>query len=254
MKPKFSILTSSYNAAPYLADWASSILRQQYRPLEVIFTNDSSTDNTFQLIQSHGKAFQDIGIEFKYVQHDKRMHCGSSYRDTLAHATGEFFGILDSDDMLMDCSVEKVMQMYISHPKIAWIYTQFDWCNKSLNFVRKGFCKAPKSGQCLLDMGKNRIHGYSHWRTFSTRVPSYRKILCKGLKSSVDKYMGYQLEERAPGMFYNATLYRYRYGVKGSISLSEKSHEMWRRIINEAVLRRRTNKIKPFPIITVNEP
>ena len=254
MNPKFSILTSSYNAAPYLSDWANSLLRQKYRPLEIVFANDASTDSTKKDIQTYKEKFDNAGIEFRYVEHANRLHCGSSYRDALAHATGEFFGIVDSDDMLMDCAVEKVMNMYMLYKDIAWIYTQFNWCNKTMNFVRKGFCKAPKRGQTLLDMGKNRVHGYSHWRTFSTRVPSYRKIFCKGLRSSVDKYMGYQLEERAQGMFYNATLYLYRYGVKGSISLSEKSHEMWRRIVNEAVLRRRTRKLKPFSFITVNEP
>ena len=43
---KFTILTSAYNSSLYLNEWAKSIIKQDYRPLEVVLVNDRSKDNT----------------------------------------------------------------------------------------------------------------------------------------------------------------------------------------------------------------
>ena len=64
MRQKFSILTASYNKAAYLHEWKESIFLQDYRPLEVIFVNDFSTDNTMDVVNSFKDEFNNKGIDF----------------------------------------------------------------------------------------------------------------------------------------------------------------------------------------------
>ena len=47
---KFTILTSAYNSSKFMQSWAKSILVQKHRPLEVIFVNDCSKDDTLSRV------------------------------------------------------------------------------------------------------------------------------------------------------------------------------------------------------------
>ena len=55
MKPKFSILTVSYNNANTISDTINSVLSQTYPEIEYIIIDNSSTDGTIELVQSFGK-------------------------------------------------------------------------------------------------------------------------------------------------------------------------------------------------------
>ena len=98
-------------------------------------------------------------------------------------------------------------------------------------------------------MGMKGKHTYSHWRTFSDRYPKLEKIWQQGLRSSVDKFMGYRLEEFGIGMFVDKVCYKYRQGSKGAISHTEKAMKQWEIVKKTAVSRRKKFKIKPKKII-----
>ncbi len=249
---KFTILTSGYNKGKYLRDWADSILEQKYRPLEVVFANDQSTDNTNNFLQTIEKEFSSANIEFKVLSNKERLHCGASYRNLVGYATGSFFGVLDADDMLVDDAVEYIMGLYNKYDNIAWIYTQYVCCDMNMKKKRKGFCRLPEKGGCLLTTEDKRIHCFGHWRTFSHKIKRPDKLFGKTLKCSVDKYMGFRLEEFGPGMFANRVCYKYRQhpvGSPNSVSSTKYAIKVWKEVIKEAYQRRKKYKWKPFEII-----
>lgn len=55
----FSIIIPLYNKADYVAETLRSVLNQTYNYYEVIVVNDSSTDNSLEIVSSF---------------HDKRIH------------------------------------------------------------------------------------------------------------------------------------------------------------------------------------
>ncbi len=254
-QPMFSLLTASYNAAKYLDDWAASILAQRYRPLEVVFVDDASTDKTRKNIDRLAPAFADAGITLRAIRNEQQLHCASAYLEALRHATGEYFGVLDADDMLVDDAVEFIMRIYDEHASAGWAYTQFEWYNSRWKPLKKGFkCQAPPAGESLLSMGLKTVHTYSHWRTFSRRAGDLESIFEPGAKSNVDKYMGYRLEELSPGVFVDRVCYKYRLGIKKSITKSEATHkgDAWRRVMAEAQRRREAEGLEPHPITEVD--
>jgi len=252
-KDKFTILSSAYNKGQYLKDWKDSILAQKYRPLEVVLANDLSTDNTSDIMKGMEQDFKNAGIEFKPINNEKRLHCGSSYRNLVEYATGDYMGVVDTDDMLMNDAVEYIMGVYKKNPNISWIYTQFDIYDATLRHrKRTGFNCLPKAGKSMLDMGKIGMHTYGHWRTFSSKIERPDKLFCKGLTCSVDKYMGYRLEEFGPGMFVNKVCYKYRQhpvGSKNSVSSTKYAMEQWKKVIKESYDRRKRYNYIPYPIL-----
>jgi len=240
---KFTILTSSYNCGVFLSDWASSILAQSYRPLEVIFVNDCSADMakadvTKDVIVPLEEKIRAAGIEIKVIHNVQRLYCGSSYNVALNNATGFYFGVLDADDMLEPNAVSNIVDLYNQNPNIFWIYTQFSVHNAKMKYIGKGFCVAPRNNDTLLSLGAKGIHAFSHWRTFSKRIDRIDKLFKDGLRCAVDKYMGYRLEEFGPGMFVNRVFYRYRRRMLYSISRSENTRQVWSDIMKKAQKRR----------------
>ena len=51
MKPKVSIMIPVYNQEDYIANTIQSALNQNYNNIEIIISDDASTDNTSQIIK-----------------------------------------------------------------------------------------------------------------------------------------------------------------------------------------------------------
>ena len=251
MNSKFTILTASHNHKKYLKDWANSILSQSYRPLEVVFVDDCSKSMDIDEAEKYREAFEEKGIDFITYRNEENLFCASSYIKALELASGDFFGVLDSDDALLSHAVEDIMHIYNQNPEIGYVYTQFDWCDVNLKRKRTGFSKMPPAKRGILtgEFTEQARHIYSHWRTFSNRVPDVESIFHPNRKCSIDKYMGYRLEELAPGMFYKKVCYLYRSGVKEGITKSHNSIAEWRKVRSEAHSRRKRFRIrKIYPI------
>ena len=247
---KFTILTSAYNSGKYIKDWAESIIRQDYRPLKVVYINDKSTDNTSELMSKFSKRFEEANIELKYIEPKEKLYCGSGYKLALEEAgDSSYFGVLDSDDILESFACSFVANLYEQYPDITWLYTQYLLCRENMVKIRKGFCCAPKDKETLLSMGQKRIHGFGHWRTFSNRFRRPEKLFKEGLKCSVDKYMGYRLEEFGTGMFVNKVCYRYRSGTKNSVSGNKTAIAIWQEVMKKAEQRRKIYNYKCFSIL-----
>ncbi len=219
---KFTILTANYNAGRYLKEWSSSVLSQSYRPLEVVFVEDHSTDNSLEIIKDISEKFKNKKIEFKLIKSSRKLHCGSAYNLALAKASGSYFGILDSDDMLEVFAVKFIMNIYKNNLKVAWIYTQYNKYNRKMDrILKRGFCHHPGKNSILINERKY-INTYGHWRTFSDRILSNKNLFGKGLKCCVDKHLGFRLEEEGVGMFVNKVCYKYRTRSRGENSIVYK--------------------------------
>jgi len=248
---KFTILTAS-NYGRYLDDWSSSIIAQNYRPLEVIFVNDKSKDNTIEKIKKISGKFKKNGIEFKFIQPKKKLYCGSSYRLALKYATGKYFGVLDSDDMLESFSCFYIASIYDKFPEITWLYTQYNKYNRMMTrIIKKGFCCLPPHNHNIMKAEQKGMQIFSHWRTFSVRLPKKDTIFKKKLRGCVDKYMGYRMEELGKGMFVNRICYKYRRRNSGESPISHKEPllRIKNKIFIEREKQRKKEKIKCFPIL-----
>ena len=249
----FSILTSSHNYGRYLKGWAKSIIKQNYRPLEVVFVNDYSDDDTYERLKIIRDQFSTAGIIFKEINNPTRKFYGECCQIADANASGYYFGHLDSDDQLIEGAVESVVNVYDKFIKIAYIYTQFNICDIDMKYKKPGFSQAPDKDHSLVDMAKYKKHCLSHWRTYSRRVPDRTKLWRPDLRSAVDKFFAYRLEEQCPGMFYDKICYNYRWGDKYAISKTEKPIDNWKLVIADTIASRDITGMKTFPIISYKD-
>jgi len=235
--PKFSVLTATHKTEKYIKDAIDSVLRQTYSDWEMIILDDCSSDQTYEKALEYASGNPKIRV----YKNESRIYCADTYQKLLELATGEICGVLDGDDTLVPNAIERIVGLYEKYKNLGFIYTQSWWCNGDLTPRRKGLSRLPEKGQ-LLFMGRRLKHAYSHWRTFKTVLRDRRKPLFeKGLKCSVDKALGYVLEELSPGGFLDECLYNYRYH-KDNMSHKTAQRPVWREIVQRALKRRMKNR------------
>jgi len=91
--PKISIIVPVYNVERYLEQCLDSIITQTLWEIEIICVDDGSTDSSSQILDDYAQ--QDARIK---VIHKKNTGYGNSMNIGLDMASGEFIGIVESDD------------------------------------------------------------------------------------------------------------------------------------------------------------
>ena len=90
---KFSVLVPVYNVEKYLKQCIESVLNQTYQSFELILVDDGSTDNSGAICDEYASKHKFIKVIHKPnggLLHTRRV--------SLAHATGDWYVFLDSDD------------------------------------------------------------------------------------------------------------------------------------------------------------
>lgn len=89
---KISIITVSYNSAPYIRECIDSVLMQEGIDLEYIIIDGASTDGTVEIVKSYGDRITKFVSEPDAGIYDA-MNKG------LAMASGDIIGMLNADDI-----------------------------------------------------------------------------------------------------------------------------------------------------------
>ena len=95
---------SAYNAQDTINKAIDSVLAQTHKDLELIIVNDSSTDDTDNIV----KQYSDERIN--YIKHDVNKGAGLARRSGIHAATGDYIAFLDSDDYYAKECIEMLVR------------------------------------------------------------------------------------------------------------------------------------------------
>lgn len=98
-----SIAVCTYNGEKYLHEQLDSLLKQTYSNLEVIVTDDKSTDRTMEILSSY--ATQDTRV--KVYQNETNLGYVKNFSKAIALCTGDFIALADQDDIWKLNKIEK---------------------------------------------------------------------------------------------------------------------------------------------------
>ncbi|MCL2566754.1 MAG: glycosyltransferase [Alphaproteobacteria bacterium] len=103
--PLLSIIVPVYNVEKYLHQCLDSIVNQEYKNLEIIIVNDASSDNSLEIIQEFSKKDNRIII----IDCKKNGGYGKAVNLGIEKASGEWIGIVESDDFILESMYQKLI-------------------------------------------------------------------------------------------------------------------------------------------------
>ena len=108
--PKVSVIIPVYNVEKYVKQCIDSVINQTLKDIEIICVDDGSTDNCPQILDEYAK--QDKRIK---VIHKSNSGYGHSMNVGIDNATGEYIGIVESDDWILSDMYETLYNKAKEH-------------------------------------------------------------------------------------------------------------------------------------------
>ncbi len=103
--PKVSIIMPTYNVEQYLEQCLDSVINQTLKDIEIICVDDGSPDNCGKIIDEY--AIKDPRIK---AIHQENGGYGKAVNAGIEAATGEYIGIVETDDFIDPTMYEKLYE------------------------------------------------------------------------------------------------------------------------------------------------
>ena len=120
-----SVCIPTCNGSKFLQEALDSVSHQTYNHLEVIISDDASSDNTLKIVQ----AFKAVVSFPVYVFHHQPFAIGANWNNCIRKANGEFIKFLFQDDVLKPLCIERMVEAASGDRKIDLVY-----CRRSFLF------------------------------------------------------------------------------------------------------------------------
>ena len=117
--PKVSIMLTSYNHGPFLAEAIEGIINQTFGDFELFILDDCSTDDSWDIIQSY--AAKDSRIVAQRAEANGKL---GRLRRLLPIFKGDYVSIAHSDDVWDTAKLEKQVSYLDAHPEVGGCFTR----------------------------------------------------------------------------------------------------------------------------------
>jgi len=115
---KVSIILPTYNGGKYLRQAIDTCLEQTHKNIELIIVDDSSTDETPEIVQS----YRDERI--RYIRHEKNMRLPGSLNTGFARTVGEYLTWTSDDNLYDEQAIEKMLS-FLKTMKCEFVYCDY---------------------------------------------------------------------------------------------------------------------------------
>lgn len=128
--PRVSILMSSYNAADYLRFALGSMQAQTWRNIEILVTDDCSTDDSRAILRDIASKDPRVTI----IENEENLGTYGNRNKMLARCTGTFVTVHDADDWSHPQMIERQVRHLLETPDIRINTTLMCRVSQDLSF------------------------------------------------------------------------------------------------------------------------
>jgi glycosyltransferase involved in cell wall biosynthesis len=197
---KVSVCMATFNGAQYIAEQINSILSQLGSNDELIVSDDSSTDNTIEILKSIDDHRLLIYLNNRFRDPIK------NFQNALKYATGDVIFLSDQDDVWMDGKYTIMSQLLKQYDLIV---SDSKVVDENLNLLSPSFFTFFGSGKGLL---KNIIRSsyYGSCMAFKKTVLDAALPFPDTKEIGHDLWIGLVAELTGKVLFYDKPLLLYR--------------------------------------------
>jgi glycosyltransferase involved in cell wall biosynthesis len=136
-EPLVSIVAACFNHSQFLEETLNSIVNQSYSNIEVVITDDGSTDNSVVLIKDW---MAKNTIKCTLIANEKNEGICKTFNKGLEKCNGKYFQVIACDDVMLVDKIEKQVAAFEnSAEEIAVIYTDAQVIDENSILVQPSF-------------------------------------------------------------------------------------------------------------------
>jgi glycosyltransferase involved in cell wall biosynthesis len=146
--PFVTVIAISYNQEMYVIDTLNSIRNQTYAHIQLIVSDDGSTDNTKSLIR---KWLKENWPDAKFLDHANNMGVTRNLNSALPFIEGEYYQFIGCEDVMLPHKIETQVKLLQQHTDAAIVYSDMYLMNETGYIDNKTYYKkypdnVPQSG------------------------------------------------------------------------------------------------------------
>ena len=164
-----SFVLVSYNQEKFIREAVEGALSQSYSPLEIILSDDCSTDNTFEIMREMAAAYS--GPHRIILNKNLRnLGIGGHLNDVFSKCSGQLIVVAAGDDISLSERVASLYQSWINHGKPSMVLSRWESIDQDGNCLAPNISGSNESSFGLLGSGQNNlrvVQDYLNGKPFS---------------------------------------------------------------------------------------
>lgn len=166
--PLVSAILLSYDCAEYIAEALRSALAQDYQPMELIVSDDASSDETFSVLERELAGYEGPHrVELRRrttTSGSKSAHMN----DVLGSTSGEIILTFDGDDVYHPSRVRKIAAAFEADPTVRAVFSSYGLIDDKGARIGRGKVPHPGPGDDVATWFA-RVDAYASGTTLAVR-------------------------------------------------------------------------------------
>ena len=107
--PSISVAMATYNGAHYIQEQLDSIASQTLKPLELVVTDDGSTDATAEIVRAFA---QTAPFPVRFFENSARLKYADNFLRATSLCSGELIAFCDQDDIWLPGKLNRIISYF----------------------------------------------------------------------------------------------------------------------------------------------
>ncbi|MFC1495138.1 glycosyltransferase family 2 protein [Thermodesulfobacteriota bacterium] len=258
---KVSVITPSYNRADFLPRSIASVLRQDFKDLELLIIDDGSTDNTADVV----KKIQAQDRRLRYFKLPQNRGIGFARDFGLRNALGEYIAWVDSDDLWLPDKLKMQIEVMDHNPDIDILFSDF-WNINHIEGKKKrsfkqyqtamGFMETRNisKDRYIIDGGIDRailVDSFVHFQTtlFRSKIIERVGSIDRTLNGSEDFEFFWRASVLGAQFSYMNRLLVERHIIDSSVTRKNNCHSLYQMLIALQKCRQTSEKCRRYDLL-----
>ncbi len=226
MQEKIDVLMATYNGEKYLKEQIDSILNQTYKNIQIIISDDCSTDSTREILKQYEQ-----NEKIKIYYQEKNLGYIKNFEFLLRNVENNIYMLSDQDDVWKEQKIEKSVEK-LKNENLDLVFGDLEVVDENLNTLYGSFNKFMKLDRKIEKYIDSYKLQYLYNCITGCTIISRKKLIDKILplpnnsKYMVhDYWMGLMVALNGKIGYIKETYIKYRQHGNNQVGIEKKSHK-----------------------------
>jgi glycosyltransferase involved in cell wall biosynthesis len=147
-----SIIVITYNSSRYVIETLNSAFNQTYKNIELIISDDCSTDNTVEICRRWAKEKQERFQRIELVTVEKNTGIAANCNRGVNASNGKWVKLIAGDDYILSEFIEKSIKVFLNQKNVGISFTNTILIDENSNIIKYVNPSKYKSGFIFNDL------------------------------------------------------------------------------------------------------